>query len=171
MTWRSKTVRFDVKWLHKCTFSITSCSPAYQWIRLRDWVNELILCERFGIPSCNFIHIQNIPWGMQLYFLYLFSLVSAFSQKNKTYKMGLGVCVCLCVCECVCVCVCVCVCMYVCVCVCVCVWLGKSINFMRTIWNSIMQFYTHTEYSMRNATEFSIPFLIVTKMLAFKFEV
>ena len=28
----------------------------------------------------------------------LFSLVSAFSQKNRTYKMGLGVCVCLFVC-------------------------------------------------------------------------
>ena len=29
---------------------------------------------------------------------FIFSLVSAFSQKNKTYKMGLGVlCVCLCV--------------------------------------------------------------------------
>ena len=27
----------------------------------------------------------------------LFSLVSAFSQKNKTYKIGLGVCVCVCV--------------------------------------------------------------------------
>ena len=26
-------------------------------------------------------------------FTCLFSLVSAFSQKNKTYKMGLGVCV------------------------------------------------------------------------------
>ena len=25
-----------------------------------------------------------------------FSLVSAFSQKNKTYKMGIGVCVCVC---------------------------------------------------------------------------
>ena len=25
----------------------------------------------------------------------IFSLVSAFSQKNKTYKTGLGVCVCL----------------------------------------------------------------------------
>ena len=39
--------------------------------------------------------------------LYIFSLVSAFSQKNKTYKMGLRVCVSLCVCLCVCVCVCV----------------------------------------------------------------
>ena len=27
----------------------------------------------------------------------IFSLVSAFSQKNKTYKMGLRVCVCVCV--------------------------------------------------------------------------
>ena len=26
----------------------------------------------------------------------LFSLVSAFSQKNKTYKIGPGVCMCLC---------------------------------------------------------------------------
>ena len=34
----------------------------------------------------------------------LFSLVSAFSQKNKTYKMGLRVCVCLCVCVCMCLC-------------------------------------------------------------------
>ena len=40
----------------------------------------------------------------------IFSLISAFSQKNKTYKKGLGVCV-------LCVFVCVCVCMYVCVCV------------------------------------------------------
>ena len=34
----------------------------------------------------------------------VFSLVSAFSQKNKTYKIGLCVCVFLCVCVCVCVC-------------------------------------------------------------------
>ena len=27
----------------------------------------------------------------------VFSLVFAFSQRNKTYKMGLGVCVCVCV--------------------------------------------------------------------------
>ena len=40
----------------------------------------------------------------------VFSLVSAFSQKNKTYKMGLGVCVCVSVCVFVCVSVCVCVC-------------------------------------------------------------
>ena len=33
------------------------------------------------------------------------SLVSAFSQKNNTYKMGLGMCVSVCVCVCVCVCV------------------------------------------------------------------
>ena len=38
---------------------------------------------------------------------FLFSLVSAFSQKTKTYKMGLGVCVYVCTCACVCVCVCV----------------------------------------------------------------
>ena len=37
-----------------------------------------------------------------------FSHVSAFSQKNKTYKMGLGVC-------CVCFWVCLCMCVYVCV--------------------------------------------------------
>ena len=36
----------------------------------------------------------------------VFSLVSAFSQKKKTYKMGLGVCLCVCVCVCVCVCLC-----------------------------------------------------------------
>ena len=42
----------------------------------------------------------------------LLSLVSAFSQINKTYKIGLGVWVCVCVCFlCVCVCVCVCVCL------------------------------------------------------------
>ena len=29
-----------------------------------------------------------------------YSLVSAFLQKNKTYKMGIGVCVCVCVCLC-----------------------------------------------------------------------
>ena len=40
--------------------------------------------------------------------LLLSSLVSTFSQKNKTYKMGLGVCVCVCVCVSVYVCVCVC---------------------------------------------------------------
>ena len=34
--------------------------------------------------------------------LLLFSLVSAFSQKNKTYKMGLRVCVCVSVCVCLC---------------------------------------------------------------------
>ena len=32
----------------------------------------------------------------------LFSLVSAFSQKNMTYKTSLGVCVCVCVCVCLC---------------------------------------------------------------------
>ena len=52
---------------------------------------------------------------------FLFSLVSAFSQKNKTYKIGLGVCVCVCVCVCLCVGVCVSVCVCLCVCVCVCV--------------------------------------------------
>ena len=35
------------------------------------------------------------------------SLVSAFSQKKKIYKIGLGVCVSVCVCVCVCVSVCV----------------------------------------------------------------
>ena len=45
---------------------------------------------------------------VQIHDLYfIFSLVSAFSQKNKTYKIGLGVCVCVCVCVCVYVCVCV----------------------------------------------------------------
>ena len=33
-------------------------------------------------------------------FIIIFSLVSAFSQKNKTYKMGLRVCVCVCMCVC-----------------------------------------------------------------------
>ena len=33
----------------------------------------------------------------------IFSLVSTFSQKNKTYKIGLGVCVPVRVCVCVCV--------------------------------------------------------------------
>ena len=36
-------------------------------------------------------------------FIIIFSLVSAFSQKNKTYKMGLRVCVSVCVCLYVCV--------------------------------------------------------------------
>ena len=57
-----------------------------------------------------------------------FSLVSAFSQKNKTYKMGIGVCVC--VCTCVSVCVTLCVSVYVCVSVCVCVqfWSPQTIS-------------------------------------------
>ena len=41
----------------------------------------------------------------------VFSLVSAFSQKNKTYKMGLGVFMCLCLHVCVCVRACLCVCL------------------------------------------------------------
>ena len=59
-----------------------------------------------------------------------FSLVYAFSQKNKSYKTGRCVCLCACVrsclrvrvyaCLCVCVCVSVCVCVCVCPCVCVC---------------------------------------------------
>ena len=44
----------------------------------------------------------------------IFSLVSVFLQKNKTYKIGLGVCVCVCVCVCARACVCVCVCVCVC---------------------------------------------------------
>ena len=38
-----------------------------------------------------------------LFCFLFFSLVSAFSQKNKTYKMGLRVCACVCVCVSVCV--------------------------------------------------------------------
>ena len=41
-------------------------------------------------------------WNKHFY-LAIISLVSAFSQKNKTYKMGLGVCVFVYVCVCVCV--------------------------------------------------------------------
>ena len=58
------------------------------------------------------------------------SLVSAFSQKNETYKIGLcvGVCVCVCVCVCVhpyawmCARACVCVCVHASVCVRACAW-------------------------------------------------
>ena len=52
--------------------------------------------------------------------LNIFSLVSAFSQKNKTYKMGhcasvrVHVCMHLCACMCACVHGCMCVCVYVC---------------------------------------------------------
>ena len=61
----------------------------------------------------------NGPWKLTLWTRYLiwwnmfFSHVSAFSQKNKTYKMGLGVCICVFVCVCLSVCVCVCVCVSV----------------------------------------------------------
>ena len=49
----------------------------------------------------------------------IFSLVSAFSQKNKTYDGP----------PCVCVCVCVCVFVSVCVCVCLCTVLVPPNNF------------------------------------------
>ena len=65
-----------------------------------------------------------------------FSLVSAFSQKNKIYKMSFGVCACVCVRACVCVCArvracvraCVCVRARACVCVCVCVSVSVSVS-------------------------------------------
>ena len=37
--------------------------------------------------------------GLLVSKIYIFSLVSAFSQKNKTYNMGLCVCVCVCLCK------------------------------------------------------------------------
>ena len=69
-----------------------------------------------GIASVNFVSrewckdmavyvIDLFQFAFETVWAY-FSLVSAFSQKNKTYKVGLGVCVCLCLCVCVCVCLC-----------------------------------------------------------------
>ena len=49
--------------------------------------------------------------------------------------------------------------------------LGKSINFMWTIKNPFMKFYTHTEYETKNATVFFIPIFSAAKMLKFKFEI
>ena len=72
-------------------------------------------------PTAELKNKENIyHYGIILFFISIntvdtraiFSLVSAFSQKNKAYKMGLSLCVCVCMCACVymCVCVCVCVC-------------------------------------------------------------
>ena len=59
-----------------------------------------------------YIHIpRGASWPIMGIPFTIFSLVSAFSQENKTYKMGLGEWVSECVCVFVCVCVCVCVCL------------------------------------------------------------
>ena len=93
----------------------------------------------------------------------IFSLVSAFSQKNKTYKIRLGVCVSVCVSVCVCVCVCVsvCVCLPVCVCLSVCVSVynfGPPSNNFQTIYPIATKFWLHI-VSYRNSTTPLIPFL------------
>ena len=70
--------------------------------------------------SLNFHKSPDCP-NFQFSF-YIFSLLSALSQKNKTYKIGLGVCVCVCVCVCV----------YICVCLCVCVKFWSTRNNFQT---------------------------------------
>ena len=75
--------------------------------------------------------------------LTLFSLVSACSQKNNTYEMGLSVCVCVCVC--------------LCVGVCLCTILIPPINF-QTSYPIDMKFWLHI-VSYRNSPTPLIPFL------------
>ena len=58
-------------------------------------------------PLSLFLNFENC--AREKFFKFIFSLVYASSQKNKTYKMGLGMCVCVCVCVCLCACACVCV--------------------------------------------------------------
>ena len=92
---------------------------------------HLIIGEGHRIP---FKLLPERSYSLSHFTCVLFSLVSAFSQKNKTYKIGLGVCVCVCVCLCVCVrvcvcpCVCVCVCVSVCLCVCPCLCVCVSVS-------------------------------------------
>ena len=61
------------------------------WAEHCDWLIDWLLYSWY---ACFVIVIKNEC---------AFSLVCAFSQKNKTYKMGLCVCVWVCVCVCVCV--------------------------------------------------------------------
>ena len=74
----------------------------------------------------------------------IFSLVSAFSQKNKTYKMGLRVCVCV-----------VCVCLYVCVSV---YSFCPPPNNFHTSYAIDAKFWLHI-VSYRNSPTSLIPFL------------
>ena len=117
----------------------------------------------FFLISVIFLKCRKLYWTFQInrktpglileFFVHLhhnilFSLVSAFSQKNKTYKM----CVCLCVCACVCVCVCV------CVCLCVCVQFWSPPNNFHTSYAIDTKFWLHI-VSYRNSPTPLIPFL------------
>ena len=74
ITWPQKSsVRRGVT-LRKCTFPLQKTlwrRSGYACV----WVSQLILCELFRIPSWNFMHIQNMERGMQLYFLFLCSVL------------------------------------------------------------------------------------------------
>ena len=70
--------------------------PAFVSADQREVTHAITAASVREITAYNLRTILSVIFNIR-YSSTFVSLVSAFSQKNKAYKMGLGVCVCLCI--------------------------------------------------------------------------